>query len=113
VVFKDRVIAATDYRYRTAQLKYENRLTDLRANYSELSQALVSAEDRFKSTADQFQIKQHLLDRLVYRKSEIDRALVRLRPTKPLPNRLATHLLTIHGSNTSGNPSDTVSLSSD
>ena len=53
VIFKDRIIAAKDHRYQQMQSTYENRLADLQVSYDELNGALVSAEDTFKSTADQ------------------------------------------------------------
>ena len=52
VIFKDRIIAAKDHRYQQMQAAYENRVADLQISYDELNGALVSAEDRFKATAD-------------------------------------------------------------
>ena len=52
VIFKDRIIAAKDHRYQQMQSAYENRVADLQISYDELNGALVSAEDRFKATAD-------------------------------------------------------------
>ena len=62
VIFKDRIIAAKDHRYQQMQAAYENRVADLQMSYDELNGALVSAEDRFKSTADALagQAERHL-----------------------------------------------------
>src|SRR5690349_13224326 len=56
VIFKDRIIAAKDHRYQQMQSAYENRVADLQLSYDELNGALVAAEDRFKSTADELQL---------------------------------------------------------
>jgi murein DD-endopeptidase MepM/ murein hydrolase activator NlpD len=61
VVFKDRIIAAKDHRYQQMQAAYENRVADLQMSYDELNGALVSAQDRFKSTADALQAKQNAI----------------------------------------------------
>jgi hypothetical protein len=59
VIFKDRIIAAKDHRYQQMQAAYENRVADLQISYDELNGALVSAEDKFKATADAVQAKQN------------------------------------------------------
>jgi murein DD-endopeptidase MepM/ murein hydrolase activator NlpD len=61
VIFKDRIIAAKDNRYQQMQAAYENRVADLQTSYDDLNGALVSAEDRFKSSADQVQAKQNTI----------------------------------------------------
>ena len=61
VVFKDRIIAAKDHRYQQMQQAYEGRVADLQMSYDELNGALVSAEDRFKTTADALQAKQNAI----------------------------------------------------
>jgi murein DD-endopeptidase MepM/ murein hydrolase activator NlpD len=67
VIFKDRIIAAKDNRYQQMQSAYENRVADLQTSYDDLNGALISAEDRFKSSADELSAKQntilHLLGR--------------------------------------------------
>ena len=55
VIFKDRIIASKDHRYQQMQWTYENRVADLQLPYDELNGALVAAEDRFKSTADELE----------------------------------------------------------
>jgi hypothetical protein len=55
VIFKDRIIAAKDHRYQQMQSAYENRVADLQQSYDELNGSLVSAEDKFKATADELQ----------------------------------------------------------
>jgi murein DD-endopeptidase MepM/ murein hydrolase activator NlpD len=61
VIFKDRIITAKDHRYQQMQAAYENRVADLQISYDELNGALVSAEDRFKATADTLQAKQNAI----------------------------------------------------
>src|SRR6185295_3681335 len=61
VIFKDRIIAAKDHRYQQMQTAYENKVADLQISYDELNAALVSAEDRFKATADALQTKQNAI----------------------------------------------------
>jgi len=61
VIFKDRIIAAKDSRYQQMQSAYENRVGDLQTSYDDLNMALVSAEDRFKASADQLQAKQNTI----------------------------------------------------
>ena len=85
VIFKDRIIAAKDHRYQQMQSTYENRLADLQVSWDELNGALISAEDTFKSTADQLQIKQRTVAKLLGRKEAVDSALVNLDRPKPLP----------------------------
>ena len=74
VIFKDRIIAAKDHRYQQMQSTYENRLADLQVSYDELNGALVSAEDTFKSTADQLEIKQRTVAKLLGRKDAVDQS---------------------------------------
>ena len=88
VIFKDRIIAAKDHRYQQMQSTYENRLADLQVSYDELNGALISAEDTFKSTADQLEVKQHTVAKLLGRKEAVDKALASLSATKPLPEGL-------------------------
>jgi murein DD-endopeptidase MepM/ murein hydrolase activator NlpD len=72
VIFKDRIIAAKDHRYQQMQSTYENRVADLQLSYDELNGALVSAEDRFKSVADELQTKQDTVQKLLGRKQAVD-----------------------------------------
>ncbi|MGH6876722.1 MAG: M23 family metallopeptidase, partial [Rhizomicrobium sp.] len=75
VIFKDRIIAAKDHRFRQMQGTYENRVADLQFSYDELNNALVSAEDRFKSSADELEAKQQSVARLLDRKQIFDATL--------------------------------------
>ena len=75
VVFKDRVIAAKDQHFEQMQSSYENRLTDLQISYDELNGALVNAEDKFKTAADQLQLKQSAISSFLARKRQIETAL--------------------------------------
>src|ERR1043166_3022144 len=61
VIFRDRIIAAKDHSYQQMQAAYENRVTDLQISYDELNGALVSAEDKFKATANELQNKQNTI----------------------------------------------------
>ena len=72
VIFKDRIIAAKDHHYQQMQSTYENRVADLQLSYDELNGALVSAEDHFKSEADQLQVKQQTVAKLLDRKEAVD-----------------------------------------
>ncbi len=78
VIFKDRIIAAKDHHYQQMQSAYENRMADLQYSYDELNNALVSAEDRFKSTADELQTKQETISQLLNRKQAVDATLASL-----------------------------------
>jgi hypothetical protein len=75
VIFKDRIIAAKDRHYQTMQTTYENRVADQQMSYDELNTALVSAEDRFKSVADELQNKQQTVDKLLSRNQMVDSTL--------------------------------------
>jgi len=75
VIFKDHIIAAKDHRFQQMQGTYENRVADLQLSYDELNNALVSAEDRFKTTADQLEAKQQNVARLLNQKQVVDMAL--------------------------------------
>jgi murein DD-endopeptidase MepM/ murein hydrolase activator NlpD len=72
VIFKDRIIAAKDHRYQSMQSTYENRVADLQLSYDELNNALVGAEDHFKSVADELQAKQQTVAKLLSRKEKVD-----------------------------------------
>jgi len=78
VIFKDRIIAAKDHRYQQMQSAYENRVADLQLSYDELNGALVSAEDRFKSTADELQLKQNTIMTFLNHKRQVDTTLAGL-----------------------------------
>jgi murein DD-endopeptidase MepM/ murein hydrolase activator NlpD len=65
VVFKDHIIAAKDHHYHQMQDAYENRVADIQLSYDELNDALLSAEDRFKSTVDQLAAKQRSIAGLI------------------------------------------------
>ena len=79
VIFKDRIIAAKDHRYQQMQSAYENRVADLQLSYDELNGALVSAEDKFKSVADELQTKQQTVARLLTQKDVVDATLAGIR----------------------------------
>ena len=74
VIFKDRIIAANDHRYQQMQSAYENRMADLQLSYDELNGALVSAEDKFKATADAVQAKQNAISGFLSRETEAETA---------------------------------------
>ena len=75
VIFKDRIIAAKDHRYQQMQSAYENRVTDLQISYDELNGALVSAEDKFKATADELQNKQSTIMNFLDRRQQVQTTL--------------------------------------
>src|SRR5438105_4918692 len=75
VIFKDHIIATKDHRFQQMQGTYENRVADLQLSYDELNNALVSAEDRFKSTADELEAKQQNVARHLGQKEVVDAAL--------------------------------------
>jgi murein DD-endopeptidase MepM/ murein hydrolase activator NlpD len=75
VIFKDRIIAAKDHRYQQMQSAYENRVADLQISYDEVNGALVSAEDKFKATADELQTKQNTIMHFLERKQQVDAVL--------------------------------------
>lgn len=85
VLFKDRIIDAKNHRYQQMQSNYESRIADLQLSYDELNEALVSAQDRFKSTADQLQRKQQALAQLFGRGSTLGAALVAAAPAAEIP----------------------------
>src|SRR4051812_12102589 len=65
VIFKSHIIAAKNHRFQAMQANYENRIADLQKSYDELNGALVSAQDRFKATADQLERKQQAVAQLL------------------------------------------------
>jgi len=75
VIFKDRIIAAKDHRYQQTVQTYENRVADLQMSYDEVNGALVSAEDKFKATADELQTKQNTIMQILDRKQQVDATL--------------------------------------
>jgi murein DD-endopeptidase MepM/ murein hydrolase activator NlpD len=78
VIFKDRIIAAKEHRYQLMQAQYESRVADLQDSYDELNNAVVAAEDHFKSTADELQAKQNAIGSLLGRKQAVDSTLASL-----------------------------------
>jgi murein DD-endopeptidase MepM/ murein hydrolase activator NlpD len=54
------------------QSAYENRVADLQQSYDELNGSLVSAEDKFKATADELQTKQNTIKKFIDRKHQVD-----------------------------------------
>jgi murein DD-endopeptidase MepM/ murein hydrolase activator NlpD len=83
VIFKDRIIAAKDHRFQQMQGTYENRVADLQLSYDELNNALVSAEDHFKSTADELEAKQQNVAKLLSERQVVDAALTGLGKAEP------------------------------
>src|ERR1700753_3732285 len=81
VIFKDRIITAKDHRFQQMQSAYENRLADLQLSYDELNGALVSAEDKFKATADELQAKQNTIMKFLDRRHQVDATLAGLANT--------------------------------
>jgi murein DD-endopeptidase MepM/ murein hydrolase activator NlpD len=83
VIFKDRIIASKDHRYQQMRWADENRIADLQQSYDELTGALVTAEDRFKSKADELEAKQETVSRLLNRKQAVDSIVAGLRGSSP------------------------------
>src|SRR6185437_8329361 len=81
VIFKDRIISAKDRRYQQMQSAYENRVADLQLSYDELNGALVSAEDRFTSTANELQTKQNTIMHFLDRRRQVDSTIAALTNT--------------------------------
>src|SRR5690348_17838789 len=81
VIFKDRIIAAKDHRYQQMQSAYENRVADLQLSQDELNGALVTAEDRFKATADELELKQNTILKFLDKKRQVDSTLAALSNT--------------------------------
>jgi murein DD-endopeptidase MepM/ murein hydrolase activator NlpD len=77
VIFNDRIIAAKNHRFQQAVQNYENRVADLQGSYDEVNNALVSAEDKFKSAADELQAKQNIIIGVLDRKRQVDATLNR------------------------------------
>ena len=75
VIFKDRIIAAKDHRYQQMQAAYEERVADLQMSYDELNGALVSAQDRFKATADTLQVKQNAIAGFLNRADQVENSV--------------------------------------
>ncbi|HEY1962845.1 MAG TPA: peptidoglycan DD-metalloendopeptidase family protein [Rhizomicrobium sp.] len=71
VIFKSHIIAAKNHRFQAMQANYESRIADLQMSYDELNGALVSAQDRFKTTADQLERKQQAVAQLLGRRDLI------------------------------------------
>jgi murein DD-endopeptidase MepM/ murein hydrolase activator NlpD len=74
VIFKDHIIVVKDHRYQQMQANYENRLADLQMSYDELNGALVGAEDKFRSVANQLQLKQQAIGSLFTRRNVLNAA---------------------------------------
>ena len=75
VIFKDRIITAKDHRFQEMQAAYETRLADLQITYDELNGALVGAEDRFKTAADDLQVKQNTIAGFLNRKAQVEASI--------------------------------------
>lgn len=77
VIFKDRIIAAKENHSQQMQSAYENRIADLQSSLDEVNTALVSADDRFRSAADELQAKQNIIIDVLNRKRQVDATLNR------------------------------------
>jgi murein DD-endopeptidase MepM/ murein hydrolase activator NlpD len=97
VIFKDRIIAAKDHRYQQMQTAYENRVADLQMSYDELNGALVSAEDRFKATADTLQAKQNAISGFLNRASQAEAQVGRNNTAVPDAAAIAQPQPVMHG----------------
>src|SRR5882724_7073898 len=75
VIFKDRIISAKDHRYQQMQAAYENRVAGLQTFYDALNAALVSAEGRFRATADALQTKQNVIAGFLNRASQVQASM--------------------------------------
>ena len=75
VVFKDRIISAKERHFEQMQASYEGRIAELQLAYDELNGALISAQDRFKSVADEFEAKQLALSGLIEQKQALRASL--------------------------------------
>ena len=90
VIFKDRIIAAKDHRYQQMQSAYENRVADLQLSYDEVNGALVSAEDKFKASADELEAKQNTIMHFLDRKQQVDATLMNYGPPTPTNDAIRT-----------------------
>lgn len=77
VIFKDRIIAAKDHRFQQTVQNYEIRVADLQTSYDEVNNALVTAEDKFTSAADELQSKQNIIIGVLKTKQQVDATLSR------------------------------------
>jgi murein DD-endopeptidase MepM/ murein hydrolase activator NlpD len=75
VIFKDRILTAKEHRFEQMQASYESRIADLQLSYDELNGVLVTAEDQFKTVADEFEAKQSALSELIERKQDLRASL--------------------------------------
>lgn len=89
VIFKDRIITAKDRRYQQMQTAYQVRLADLQTSYNELNGALVSAESKFKATADTLATKQNVIAKFLNRKARTE-VMLGAENTEPLPEEKMT-----------------------
>ena len=108
VIFKDRIIAAKDRRTQQLTSAYENRVADLQLSYDELNGALVSAEDRFKATADELQIKQNTIQKFLDRRRQVDSTIAGLANTGI---RAGSATAPADAGDTGGAPSDSIDSS--
>lgn len=86
VIFKDRIIAAKDHNKQQMQASYESRIADLQLSLDESNNALVSAEDKFKSVADEVQAKQNAILQALGRKNQVDAMLSHQSQVADAPN---------------------------
>jgi murein DD-endopeptidase MepM/ murein hydrolase activator NlpD len=79
VIFKDRIIASKDHRYQQMRWADENRIADLQQSLDDVNGALVSAEDKFTAKANELEVKQETVARLISRKQAVDSIVANLR----------------------------------
>jgi len=75
VVFKDRIISGKERHFEQMQTSYEGRIAELQLAYDELNGALISAQDRVKAVADEFEAKQLALSGLIEQKEALRASL--------------------------------------
>ncbi len=85
VIFKDRIIEAKDHRYAEMRSEYESQLAGMQLSYDQVNDALVTAEDRFRSTAGKLEAKQRAILRLLHDKQQVSQGLARLGTLHALP----------------------------
>jgi Membrane proteins related to metalloendopeptidases len=86
VIFKDRIIAAKDHTKQQMQATYESRITELQLSLDESNNALVTAEDKFKSVADEVQAKQNAILHVLNRKTQVDAMLSKQNQPADIPD---------------------------
>jgi murein DD-endopeptidase MepM/ murein hydrolase activator NlpD len=65
--------------------EYESQLAGMQLSYDQVNDALVTADDRFRSTAGKLEAKQRAILRLLHDKQEVSSGLTRLGALRALP----------------------------